>query len=291
MARILLFGAAGQLGREISSVLPECAAFNRENGDICNFEKIAQIAAQNRPAVIINAAAFTAVDLAESQKESAFAANAQAVKNLAEIAKKYDSLLVHFSTDYVFDGEKSGAYLENDLPNPQNIYGESKLQGENAILKSGAKSLILRTSWVFGALGGNFVKSILKLAAQNEILRIVNDQIGCPTSTRFLAEMAKIAIPQVLENPAKCGLYHLTQSRAVSWFEFTKIIVEKARALNYPLKVKEILPITTAEFPRPARRPKNSILNCEKFARNFNVEIPSFENDLQKMLEKIKNPR
>ena len=209
--------------------IPDCVALDRHNGDICDFAKIARIVAENRPNVIINAAAFTAVDLAESEKEKAFAANFKAVQNLAEIAKKENALLVHFSTDYVFDGEKLSPYKENDAPNPQNVYGESKLAGESAILKSACDYLIFRTSWVFGD-GGNFVKSILNLAQKNAELKIVADQIGCPTATKFLAEASQTAIAQALKNKEKCGLYHLTQSRALSWFEFSKEIVLKIQS-------------------------------------------------------------
>lgn len=287
MPCILLFGAGGQLGKAFLKAIPNCVAFDRQNGDICDFAKIARIVAENRPNVIINAAAFTAVDLAESEKEKAFAANFKAVQNLAEIAKKENSLLVHFSTDYVFDGEKASSYKENDPPNPQNVYGESKLAGESAILKSACDFLIFRTSWVFGD-GGNFVKSILNLAQKNAELKIVADQVGCPTATRFLAEASQIAIAQVLKNKEKCGLYHLTQSRALSWFAFAEEIVAKAKSLDIPLKVKKIQAIKTEDFPRPAKRPKNSVLNCEKFSKTFGIKIPPFDEDL---LNLLKNPR
>lgn len=291
MASILLFGAAGGLGQNILSLMPECQAFTHQNGDIGNFENIQKIIEKNRPQVIINAAAFTAVDLAESQKESAFSVNCDAVKNLAHCAKTFGSLLVHFSTDYVFDGKKSAPYSENDLPNPQNIYGQSKLKGEKAIFQSGCDFLILRTSWVFGASGSNFVKSIVKLAQENTQLKIVHDQIGCPTSTYFLAQMTQRAIAQTLENKQKCGLYHLTQSRALSWFEFAQEIIKNAKTLKIPLKVKEIQPIASRDFPRPAKRPKNSVLNCAKFAQKFGVHIPPFDADLKKMLSASQNPR
>lgn len=301
MAGILLLGAAGQLGQEFIHLLPKISpslnklhALDRQNGDICDFEKIAEMVCTKRPRVIINAAAFTAVDLAESEKEKAFAVNFEAVKNLAEIAKKENALLVHFSTDYVFDGKQSTPYQENDQTNAQNIYGQSKLKGEEAILKSGCDFLILRTSWVFGEYGNNFVKTMLRLFQEKEELNVVADQIGNPTSARFLAEFAGLALFQTLENPQRQGLYHLSNYDAMSWFDFAQKILNTAQHLNFDLKIKTLNKTTSQNFPQKTKRPKNSVLNCALFEKTFGLNIPKMDSDLEKMLENLrfqKNPR
>jgi dTDP-4-dehydrorhamnose reductase len=292
--KILLFGANGQVGFELArSLLPlgDVITLNRENADLTDLEKCRATIQTIQPNVIVNAAAYTAVDKAETERDIAFLINAKAVDVFAQEAKKVGALLIHYSTDYVFDGAKNTPYLEDDLPNPLNVYGESKLAGEQAIQASGADYVILRTTWVFAARGQNFVKSILRLAAEREELNIVADQIGAPTSARFIADATAHILRQAqCERNAKTfisGIFNLTNSGETSWFGLAEKIVESARLQNIELKNRLINPIPTSAYPTPAKRPANSRLSTAKLQQRFGLIIPTWEQSLTLCLEKI----
>ncbi|MDD2864014.1 MAG: dTDP-4-dehydrorhamnose reductase [Methylococcales bacterium] len=292
--KILLFGANGQVGFELArSLLPlgEVIALNRENADLTDLEKCRTTIQTIQPDVIVNAAAYTAVDKAETERDSAFLINAKAVDVFAQEAKKVGALLIHYSTDYVFDGTKDAPYLEGDLPNPLNVYGESKLAGEQAIQASGADYVILRTTWVFAARGQNFVKSILRLAAEREELGIVADQIGAPTSARFIADATAHILPQIQQarnvKIFKSDIFNLTNSGETSWFGLAEKIVELARLQNIELKNRLINPIPTSAYPTPAKRPANSRLSTAKLQQRFGLTIPTWEQSLTFCLEEI----
>lgn len=290
--KILLLGSNGQVGFELArSLLPlgEVIALNRSQADLTNLENLRATMQAICPDVIVNAAAYTAVDKAKSERELAFLINAQAVEVLAQEAKKLNALLIHYSTDYVFDGTKTTPYFENDVTNPLNIYGESKLAGELAIQKSDVDYLIFRTTWVFAARGQNFVNSILRLAAEREELNIVADQIGAPTWARLIADTTAHCLFQAQsERNAKIfesGIFNLTNSGENSWFGFAEKIVEFARSKNMELKNHVINPIPTSAYPTPAKRPANSRLNTEKLSQRFHVKMPLWEETLKLCLE------
>lgn len=292
--KILLFGANGQVGFELArSLLPlgDVIALNRENADLTDLEKCRATIQTIQPNVIVNAAAHTSVDKAETERETAFLINAKAVEVFAQEAKKIGALLIHYSTDYVFDGAKNTPYLEDDLPNPLNVYGESKLAGEQAIQASGTDYVILRTTWVFAARGQNFVKSILRLAAEREELNIVADQIGAPTSARFIADATAHILRQAqCERNAKTfisGIFNLTNSGETSWFGLAEKIVALARLQNLDLKNQLINPIPTTAYPTPAKRPANSRLSTKKLQQRFGLTIPTWEQSLTFCLEEI----
>ena len=233
-----------------------------------------------RPGLIVNAAAYTAVDRAESEPELAFAINARAPGLLAEAAARLDCGLVHYSTDYVFSGEGASPWRESDATAPVNVYGASKLAGEQAVLASGADALILRTSWVYGGPGQNFVNTMLRLAGERERLTVVDDQIGAPTASRFLADATLAALAQ--DWRARAGLYHLSASGDTSWCGFARAIVEQALAHGQALKLSaaDIAPIPSSSYPTPARRPANSRLDCSAFEQAFAVHRPHWRAQL-----------
>lgn len=290
--KIVLLGSNGQVGFELArSLLPlgEVIALNRSQADLTNLENLRASIQTIRPDMIVNAAAYTAVDKAESERELAFVINAQAVEVLAQEAKNLNALLIHYSTDYVFDGTKTTSYFEKDATNPLNVYGESKLAGELAIQKSGVDYLIFRTTWVFAARGQNFVNSILRLASEREELNIVADQMGAPTWARLIADTTAHCLRQAQsernEKTFESGIFNLTNSGETSWFGFTEKIVEFARAKNVELKNRVINPIPTSEYPTPAKRPANSRLNTEKLSQRFHVKMPLWEETLKLCLE------
>ena len=287
--KILLIGSNGQVGWELArTLLPlgEVVALNREQADLTDLEKLRVTVQTIQPDVIVNAAAYTAVDKAEAERDLAFFINMQAVDVLAQEAKKLKALLIHYSTDYVFDGTKEGIYFENDATNPLNVYGESKLAGEQAIQASGSDYLILRTTWVFAARGNNFVKSILRLAAERDELNIVADQIGAPTWARLIAESTAHIVRQAQqERGAKTftsGIFNLTSAGETLWHGFAEKIVELAQL---PCAVK---PIPTSDYPTPAKRPANSRLSTEKLTQRFGLTMPTWETTLKLCLEELK---
>lgn len=292
--KILLFGTNGQVGFELArSLLPfgEVIALNRKQVDLTDLEKLSVTIQKISPDVIVNAAAYTAVDKAESERELAFLINEKAVAVFAQEAKKLNALLIHYSTDYVFDGTKDTSYIEDDCPAPLNVYGESKLAGERAVQASGADFLIFRTTWVFAARGQNFVKSILRLANEREELNIVADQIGAPTSARFIADATAYILPQIQQarnaNIFISSIFNLTNSGETSWFEFARKIIELARLQGIELKNRVINPIPTSAYPTPAKRPANSRLLTKKLQQRFGLTIPTWEQSLSLCLEEI----
>jgi len=298
--RILLTGKDGQLGFELQrslAVIGGISALGRLELDLARPAQIRDAVQRLQPDIIVNAAAYTAVDKAESESELAYAINAQAPQVLAEEAKKRGALLVHYSTDYVFDGSKQGAYVESDAPNPLSVYGKSKLAGEQAIRDSGWIHLILRTSWVFGAHGGNFLKTMLRLAKEREGLRIVADQIGAPTPAALISDVTAHLIAAYLRGQAASaappfhgGLYHLAASGAVSWHGYACEIVRIARQLGMPLKVKEedVAAIASRDYPQAAQRPANSRLDSARLRHAFGLVLPDWRDGVAHVLDQLK---
>lgn len=278
MTRILLTGSNGQVGWELRRTLAPLAqvhALDRKALDLADPDRIRTVLRDVKPQIVVNAAAYTAVDQAEAEPDLAQAINGTAPGILAEEAKRLGALLVHYSTDYVFDGAKATPYTEADAPNPLGVYGRSKLAGERAIQAADGRHLILRTSWVYGLRGRNFLLTILRLAKEKPVLRIVGDQIGAPTWCRNIAETTAALLASA-RTPT--GLFHLTASGATSWHGFTAAIVA-SQGLN--ARVDEI---TTAEYPLPARRPANSRLDCTAL-RSLGFELPDWRDQLRLCLD------
>jgi dTDP-4-dehydrorhamnose reductase len=289
---ILLLGSTGQLGATLNPLLHEIGetiATDRSLLDFANPEKISGFVRERKPSVIVNAAAYTAVDKAESETEVARAVNAGAPAALGRAARESGALFIHYSTDYVFDGSKSSAYRESDPVNPLNAYGRTKAEGEAAIQISGCKHLIFRTSWVYSERGANFLLTMLRLARQRDELRIVNDQIGAPTSTHSLARATADFIRKYMRgewSDDKSGIYHMTDTGSTTWFGFAAAIFQRASRIlgSRPARLS---PITTAEYPTPARRPLNSRLNCEKLRAAFGISMPHWEHSLDEVLHAL----
>jgi len=284
--KILLAGGSGQLAQELQPILlssGEVIALDRTRLDLSQPESIRQAMAEIKPDLVINSGAYTAVDKAESEPELAYAVNAIAPGIFAEECEKQGASLIHFSTDYVFDGSHGSAYLETDSTNPLGTYGKSKLAGEAAILKSGNRHIIIRTAWVYGNGGkGNFVKTMLRLGKEREEIRVVADQIGSPTWTRDLGAATSQIIP--LLGPETFGTYQYTNSGVCSWYDFAIAIFEEAAKLGLPLKVQRVIPITTAEYPTPAKRPAFSVLSTVKISALLGTHPPHWRQGLRKML-------
>ena len=286
--RILLTGAGGQVGQELVGVLEdspgvELRACDRTTLDLTQPQAIADQVAAFRPQVIVNAAAYTAVDKAESEPDLAQAVNALAPGYLAQSATQVGASLVHISTDYVFNGRQSVPYREDSPCNPLGVYGLTKLAGEQAVVEGCDRHLILRTAWVYGAKGkGNFAKTILRLAQERESLRVVYDQVGTPTWAYDIAYAIGALLPRL--GPETYGTYHFTNSGVASWYDFAVAIVEEAQSLGVPLTLKQIAPITTADYPTPARRPAYSVLSGEKIAGMLGTTPPHWRQSLRHML-------
>ncbi|MEG4072837.1 dTDP-4-dehydrorhamnose reductase [Microcoleus sp. Pol14C2] len=284
--KILLAGGSGQLAQELQPILlssGEVIAVDRTRLDLSQPESIRQAMAEIQPNLVVNAGAYTAVDKAESEPELANAVNGIAPGILAEECEKLGASLIHFSTDYVFDGSNGSAYLETDSTNPLGTYGKSKLAGEEAIRKAGNRNIIIRTAWVYGNGGkGNFVKTMLRLGKEREEIRVVTDQIGSPTWTGDLAEAISQIIP--LLGPESFGTYQYTNSGVCSWYDFAIAIFEEAAQLGLPLKVQRVIPITTAEYPTPAKRPAFSVLSTVKISALLGTHPPHWRQGLRKML-------
>ncbi|MCC3451169.1 MAG: dTDP-4-dehydrorhamnose reductase [Microcoleus sp. PH2017_39_LGB_O_B] len=286
--KILLAGGSGQLAQELQPILlsvGEVIAVDRTSVDLSQPETIRQAMADIQPDVVVNAAAYTAVDKAESEADLAHAVNGIAPGIFAEECEKLGASLIHFSTDYVFDGSSGSAYLETDSTNPLGIYGKSKLAGEEAIRKAGNRHIIIRTAWVYGNGGkGNFVKTMLRLGKDREELRVVADQIGSPTSTADLGAATAQIIP--LLGLESFGTYQYTNSGVCSWYDFAIAIFEEAEKLGFPLKIKRVIPITTAEYPTPAKRPAFSVLSTVKISALLGTYPPHWRQGLRQMLVK-----
>jgi dTDP-4-dehydrorhamnose reductase len=295
--KILLTGVNGQVGHALKNKLfeHEVFALSREQLDLTKAHDIRRVVREIKPNLIINPAAYTAVDKAESEVELAFAVNATAAQILAEEAARLNAALTHFSTDYVYDGTKNSAYVETDEVNPTSVYGKSKLAGEEAIRAVGLPHLILRTSWVYGAYGKNFLKTIIRLAAERDALRIVVDQFGAPTSSESIAKsVVQLVEHWQLGDENQSGIYHLTNSGETSWHGFSCKIVNEYNQLikekNWPaLKTKpeNIAAISTADYPLPAPRPANSRLDNSKLKQVFGVELPSWQQGLQQVMQAL----
>jgi len=292
MTRLLVFGRSGQLGWELRhklSCLGEIKTVGSSEVDFANPDAMVHAIRAFAPSIIVNAAAYTAVDKAESEPEAAWAINATAPGVLAEESKRIGSLLIHYSTDYVFDGSKDGLYVESDATNPLNEYGKSKLGGEKAIAAVGGNYLIFRTSWVYGARGSNFLLTMLRLAREKPELRIVNDQTGAPTSSECIAQTTAHILAQVLSREGlqgRGGLYHLTCAGATTWFGFAEEFLRKSFEES-GATLPELIPIPTSEFPRPAKRPSNSRLSCARLEEAFGVKMPAWQTSLSLVLETL----
>lgn len=291
MKTILLTGKNGQVGWELQRTLAPLGKVVALDADVLNLanpEAIREAVRNIRPHIIVNPAAYTAVDKAESEAELAQAVNATAPGLFAEEAKLLDAWMVHYSTDYVFDGEKQGAYLETDTPNPQSVYGKTKLAGEEAVRAAGGKHLILRTSWVYGSRGHNFMLTMLRLAKERSELRVVDDQIGAPTWCRSLAEITAQILAQLQmagkEAEAASGTYHLTSSGSVSWHGFARAILEKSGLETLP----SLVAIPSHEYPTPAKRPKNSVLSNEKLTRTFGLAAGDWQANLDLCMQELR---
>lgn len=284
---ILLFGAEGQVGWELqrsldlqSKVLP----LTRAQANLADAAAVRLAIRNAKPDAIVNAAAYTAVDKAEAEPDLAFAINATAPAVMAEEAQAAGIPLIHYSTDYVYDGRKAGRYVETDATNPQSIYARSKLAGDEAVLASGAKAVILRTSWVYAARGANFLRTILRLAAERESLRVVSDQVGAPTSAALLASVAT----RMLSHDAR-GVFHCTAAGETTWHGYATFIVAEALKLGAHLKLTpdRIEAISTEQYPTPAPRPKNSRLDCSKLERTLGLQLPPWQSHVQQALQAL----
>ncbi|MDX2098941.1 MAG: dTDP-4-dehydrorhamnose reductase [Leptolyngbyaceae cyanobacterium bins.59] len=290
--RILLIGKDGQLGHDLVPVLSaigDLVAIGRETLDLEDGEAIRQSLRQVQPDITINAAAYTAVDRAESEADRAEAINGVAPTVMAEVSQELGSALVHVSTDYVFDGQKNTPYLEEDPTNPLSVYGRSKLAGEQGVQQGCDRHAIIRTAWVYGVGGkGNFVKTMLRLGAEREVLKVVVDQVGTPTWTGDLAEAIGQFVFHLCPNgssEAATGIYHYANSGAISWYDFAVAIFEEAALLGVPLKVQQVIPILSAEYPTPVTRPAYSVLSGKKTSVLLGKTAPHWRQSLRLMLK------
>ena len=291
--RILILGAGGQLGRELQRSFAgpgSLLAADRSVVDLADGAKLRELIRGAKPTVILNAAAYTAVDRAESEPEHARAINAACPAILAEEAKALNALLVHYSTDYVFDGSKSGPWTEEDATNPLSVYGSSKLAGEQAIQAVGGRYLIFRTSWVYGPQGNNFLFTMLRLAGQSDKLSVVNDQIGAPTTSIELADATRAIVDGILAERFGAtedwaGIYHMSCAGSTSWFGFAEAIF--AHAVQLGVKPPELTPISTEAYPTPARRPRNSVMSNEKLHARFGVQLAPWQAALDSVCDQI----
>ncbi|MFE0584996.1 dTDP-4-dehydrorhamnose reductase [Pantoea vagans] len=288
---ILLFGKNGQVGWELQRALAPLGnliVVDRQSTDYCgDFENpagLAETVRRIKPAVIVNATAYTAVDKAESEQDKARLVNATSIEALAAVAEETGAWLIHYSTDYVFDGSGNQPWREDDATAPLNTYGETKLEGEQAIVSTMTKYLIFRTSWVYAAKGNNFAKTMLKLAKDRESLSVINDQSGAPTGAELIADSTAHAIRVALEDQAVAGIYHLVASGETTWYAYATKVIEFARAQGVELQVQTINAVPTSAFPTPAQRPANSRLNTEKFQQAFGLNLPDWTVGVERML-------
>lgn len=295
--KILLLGKNGQVGWELQrslAPLGELVALDRHLvdglcGDLSNLESLRATIRQIKPDVIVNAAAYTAVDKAESETELADRVNGLASGVMAEEAAASGAWLVHYSTDYVFSGQGVTPWQETDAFAPVNHYGASKLAGEQAIIAAGCKYLIFRTSWIYGARGNNFAKTMLSLAKDREALSVIADQIGAPTGADLIADVTVLAIQQVLRRPELAGLYHLAAAGEVSWHGYASHVIDFAKSQGEELAVTTVNPIETTAYPTPAHRPLNSRLNTQKLRDNFSLHLPDWQSGVTRMLREVLN--
>ncbi len=290
MTEILILGKQGQIAWELQvtlAALGNITVWGSQDLDLANLDQIREKVRSIQPDIIVNAAAYTAVDQAETEPELCMSINALAPGILAELAREAQALLIHYSTDYVFDGTKASPYLETDLPQPLGVYGASKLAGERAIIQVDCPYLILRTTWVYGNRGKNFLLTILRLAAARSELKIVSDQLGAPTWSRAIAEVTSQIIAQCRQDRSSVrGLYNLSAAGQTSWHGFASEIVSQYRSQNpdQHLEIAHILPIPTSDYPTPAKRPANSVLDNSKILADFGVQLPAWNLSLVQLL-------
>ena len=301
--RILITGAQGQVGWELTrslAALGEIKALGRQELDLADEAAMRRMISNWRPQIVVNAAAYTAVDKAEQEEALAQAINGEAPGILAEECRKIDALLVHYSTDYVFDGGKKAPWREDDATGPLSTYGRSKLAGEKAVAKAGGSHLIFRVCWVYDRRGKNFLRTILRLASERETLNVVDDQIGAPTWSRMIAEATALTLARLTPRPdpwaekaqAVSGIYHLPSAGEVSWHGFARAIVEQAvqhpaLAANLKLSPEAIRAISTRDYPTPAKRPANSLLDGSKFTATFGLALPDWRWQLARCMEEM----
>jgi dTDP-4-dehydrorhamnose reductase len=286
---ILLIGSNGQVGSEVEKILTpkgNLIAVARPIIDLAQPDTLKSLIQQHQPKIIINAAAYTAVDKAESEPELAEAINATAPQIIAQEAEKLGAFVIHISTDYVFDGKNNFPYQETDTTNPVSVYGKTKLAGEEAIRECCSNHIILRTAWVYGNFGkSNFVKTMLRLGKERSEIRVVADQIGSPTWAKDIAETISQIIPKL--TPEIAATYHYTNSGVASWYDFAVAIFEEAQQLNIPFKIEQVIPITTLEYPTPASRPAYSVLSCTRISKLLGVYPPHWRQQLRFMLQEL----
>ena len=294
--KILLFGANGQVGWELQrslSPLGELIALSRHStelcGDLANLAGITNTIANVRPDVIVNAAAYTAVDKAQTDRDAAQLINATAPAAMAQAASAVGAWLVHYSTDYVFDGSGVDPWKETDLPAPLSVYGKTKLEGEQLIQASGCKHLIFRTSWVYAARGGNFAKTMLRLAQERERLTVIDDQVGAPTGAELLADVTALALRQVLLRPQDGGLYHLAAAGQTSWNGYAKHVIDQAKIGQTAIKIlaNEVAAVPSSAFVTAAVRPLNSRLDTTKLQMIFGLQLAPWQHGVERMLSEI----
>jgi dTDP-4-dehydrorhamnose reductase len=289
LPKVLLLGTIGQVGWELRRVLAPIGpviGVDFPDVDLTEADSARNCVREHQPGIVINAAAYTAVDKAESDTEKAMRINGIAPAILAEEAKRLGALLIHFSTDYIFDGTKRTPYLETDPPNPINAYGRSKLAGDEAVRSVGGPHLIFRLCWVYGSRGQNFLLTMLRLARERESLRVVADQSGCPTWSRMIAQASGFALQRWFlekDRAALTGTYHLAASDSITWHGFASAIIDHIPPDQR--KCINVQPISTAEYPTPARRPVYSVLGCEKLERTFGLKLPDWRESLRQVLE------
>ena len=287
--KILLTGINGQLGHELQQTLAplgEVVGVGRTTMDLSQPDQILRVIDAVQPDLIVNPAAYTAVDRAETEPELAYAINVFAPQTIAQAAQRLQVPLIHISTDYVFDGQKNTPYTETYPPNPLGAYGRTKLAGEEGVRQNCDRSLILRTAWVYSAYGkGNFVKTMLRLGSERLEIRVVADQVGTPTWARDLAEA--IAAIALIEPESGTTIYHFTNSGVASWYDFAVAIFEEAEAIGFPLKVQQVVPITTSEYPTPAQRPAYSVLGNQKITAILGTYPPHWRTSLRRMLSQL----
>lgn len=288
---ILLLGASGQVGWELQrslAPLGELHTADRATADLEQHDQLRALVAQLQPDVIVNAAAHTAVDKAESEPDRAYAINAEAPRLLAQLAAERGAWLVHYSTDYVFDGNGERPWLEDDATGPLSVYGRTKLAGEAAIRASGARHLIFRTSWVYASRGNNFARTMLRLSAERETLRVIDDQIGAPTGADLIADVTAHALRQAMAKDIT-GTFHLAAGGHTSWHDYAQFVIETARRLkpDLPLRVKTVEAIPTSAYPTPAQRPLNSRLDTNRLRSTFGLHLPHWHTGVLRMLHEI----
>ncbi|MBI3631003.1 MAG: dTDP-4-dehydrorhamnose reductase [Candidatus Sungbacteria bacterium] len=287
MQTLLVIGSSGQLARAIKALRPDATYLDRSRADLSKPNELREVLESFNPSAVINAAAYTQVDNAEKEEELATAVNGFSPEVMAKYCAGRNIPLVHFSTDYIFDGSGEKPWCEDDAPSPLNAYGRSKLAGEKAIAQAGGKYLIFRTSWVYDAEGKNFVNTILRLAAEREELKIIADQHGAPTYAPHLGKGALEALTKTAEmSQFPSGIYHLCNRGTTTWHGFASAIVEHGRRRGIAVKVKNIVPISTSEYPLPARRPFNSRLDCARALSMFGVSLPDWQEGLADCMER-----